>query len=198
LPWADFIIAAAGVAGITSVLLVLMLSAPRVFLAMARDGMVPAHFFGDVHPKFRTPWKSTILVGVFVATMTGFLPIDALLHLTNIGTLFAFVLVALGVIVLRRTRPDLPRSFTTPWVPVLPIVSVLASIYLMLNLPALTWVRFVIWMAIGLVVYFLYGVRRSRLATGGADVTRAVRGRPEVLDVRDLEEREARRRERRR
>ena len=90
LPWAEFIIAAAGVAGITSVLLVLMLSAPRVFLAMARDGMVPPGFFGDVHPKFRTPWKSTILIGVFVATMTGFLPIDALLHLTNIGTLFAF------------------------------------------------------------------------------------------------------------
>src|SRR5437660_5038295 len=89
LPWADFIIAAAGVAGITSVLLVMMLSGPRVFLAMARDGMVPPSFFGDVHPRFRTPWKSTILTGVFVATLTGFLPIDALLHMTNIGTIFA-------------------------------------------------------------------------------------------------------------
>src|SRR5207249_7470000 len=93
LPWAEFIIAGAGVAGITSVLLVLMLSAPRVFLAMARDGMVPASFFGDVHPRFRTPWKSTILIGAFVALMTGFLPIDALLHMTNIGTLFAFLIV---------------------------------------------------------------------------------------------------------
>src|SRR5207237_6450275 len=89
LGWAETIIAAAGVAGITSVLLVLMLSAPRVFLAMARDGLVPQKFFADVHPRFRTPWKSTILIGVFVALMTAFLPIDALLHLTNIGTLFA-------------------------------------------------------------------------------------------------------------
>src|SRR4029453_5367173 len=93
LGWAAVIIAIAGVAGITSVLLVMMLSAPRVFLAMARDGMVPPSFFGAVHPTFRTPWKSTILVGVFVATLTGFLPIDALLHMTNIGTLFAFLIV---------------------------------------------------------------------------------------------------------
>jgi basic amino acid/polyamine antiporter, APA family len=97
----------------------------------------------------------------------------------NIGTLFAFVLVAIGVIVLRRTRPDLPRSFTTPWVPVLPLVSVLASIYLMLNLPALTWERFFIWLAIGLVVYFAYGMRTSRLAKQGP------RRRPDVVDVRD-------------
>src|SRR5207249_4598108 len=93
LPWAEFIIAAAGVAGITSVLLVMMLSAPRVFLAMARDGLVPRQFFADVHPRFRTPWKSTILIGCFVALMTAFLPIDALLHMTNIGTLFAFLIV---------------------------------------------------------------------------------------------------------
>ena len=105
LPWAEFIIAAAGVAGITSVLLVLMLSAPRVFLAMARDGMVPPGFFGDVHPRFRTPWKSTILIGVFVAILTGFLPLDALLHLTNIGTLFAFVIVCAAVLIMRRTNP---------------------------------------------------------------------------------------------
>src|SRR5260370_1900467 len=91
MPWAQFLIAAAGVAGITSVLLVMMLSAPRVFLAMARDGLVPKGFFGDVHPRFQTPWKSTILIGLFVAALTAFLPIDALLHLTNIGTLFAFV-----------------------------------------------------------------------------------------------------------
>src|SRR5262249_23367976 len=109
LPWAEFIIAAAGVAGITSVLLVMMLSAPRVFLAMARDGLVPRNFFADVHPRFRTPWKSTILIGLFVALMTAFLPIDALLHLTNIGTLFAFVIVCGAVLIMRRTNPDAER-----------------------------------------------------------------------------------------
>src|ERR1700722_17386200 len=106
LPWSEFIIAAAGVAGITSVLLVLMLSAPRVLLAMARDGVLPPGFFADVHPKFRTPWKSTILIGSFVAIMTGFLPIDALLLLTNIGTLFAFVIVCAAVLIMRWTNPD--------------------------------------------------------------------------------------------
>src|SRR6266853_3052428 len=122
LPWAEFIIAAAGVAGITSVLLVLMLSAPRVFLAMARDGMLPPGFFGAVHPKFRTPWRSTILIGVFVAFLTGFLPIDALLHLTNIGTLFAFVVVCLAVLIMRQTNPHVPRPFRCPFVPVVPIL----------------------------------------------------------------------------
>src|SRR5262249_43780595 len=102
LGWAEVIIAVAGVAGITSVLLVMMLSAPRVFLAMARAGLVPQKFFADVHPRFRTPWKSTIAIGLFVATMTAFLPIDALLHLTNIGTLFAFVIVCGAVLIMRK------------------------------------------------------------------------------------------------
>src|SRR6185369_543929 len=122
LPWAEFIIAAAGVAGITSVLLVLMLSAPRVFLAMARDGMVPQGFFGDVHPKFRTPWKSTILIGVFVAILTGFLPIGALLNMTNIGTLFAFVIVCAAVLIMRRTNPNAERPFRAPFYPLVPIL----------------------------------------------------------------------------
>src|SRR5262249_15262453 len=101
LEWAQYLIAAAGVAGITSVLLVMMLSAPRVFLAMARDGLVPRQFFGDVHPRFRTPWKSTILIGLFVALLTAFLPIDELLYLTNIGTLFAFIIVFPAVMIMR-------------------------------------------------------------------------------------------------
>jgi APA family basic amino acid/polyamine antiporter len=163
LPWADFIIAAAGVAGITSVLLVLMLSAPRVFLAMARDGMVPPNFFGDVHPKFRTPWKSTILVGVFVATMTGFLPIDALLHLTNIGTLFAFVIVCTAVLIMRRTNPDAKRPFRAPFYPFVPIAGILACLMLMFSLPVENWYRLLIWMAMGLVIYFLYGYQHSEL-----------------------------------
>src|SRR5436190_1173651 len=121
LPWAELIISAAGVAGITSVLLVMMLSAPRVFLAMARDGLVPRKFFADVHPRFRTPWKSTIAIGVFVAILTGLLPIDALLHLTNIGTLFAFVIVCGAVLIMRRTNPEAERPFRCPMVPLVQI-----------------------------------------------------------------------------
>jgi APA family basic amino acid/polyamine antiporter len=164
LPWAEFIIAAAGVAGITSVLLVLMLSAPRVFLAMARDGMVPRHFFGDVHPKFRTPWRSTILVGVFVATLTGFLPIDALLHLTNIGTLLAFVIVCAAVLIMRQTNPDAERPFRAPFYPVVPILGILSCLLLMFSLPAANWYRLIAWMAIGLVIYFSYSYKHSVLA----------------------------------
>src|SRR5580765_8489264 len=164
LPWAEFIIAAAGVAGITSVLLVLMLSGPRVFLAMARDGMVPRHFFGDVHPKFRTPWRSTILVGAFVATLTGFLPIDALLHLTNIGTLLAFVIVCAAVLIMRQTNPDAERPFRAPFYPVVPILGILSCLLLMFSLPAANWYRLIAWMAIGLVIYFSYSYKHSVLA----------------------------------
>jgi APA family basic amino acid/polyamine antiporter len=160
---AEFIIAAAGVAGITSVLLVLMLSAPRVMLAMARDGMVPRHFFADVHPKFRTPWRSTILVGVFVALLTGFLPIDALLHLTNIGTLFAFVIVCAAVLIMRRTNPDAERPFRVPLYPLVPILGILACLLLMFSLPVENWYRLIAWMALGFVVYFLYGYKHSEL-----------------------------------
>jgi basic amino acid/polyamine antiporter, APA family len=164
LPWAEFIIAAAGVAGITSVLLVLMLSAPRVFLAMARDGMVPPAFFGDVHARFRTPWKSTILIGVFVATMTGFLPIDALLHLANIGTLFAFLIVCAAVLIMRRTNPDAKRPFRAPFYPVVPILGIASCLMLMFSLPVANWYRLIAWMALGLVIYFSYGYKRSALA----------------------------------
>ena len=111
-------------AGITSVLLVMMLSAPRVFLAMARDGLVPKAFFADVHPRFQTPWKSTILIGIFVGILAGLLPIDALLHLTNIGTLFAFVIVCGAVLIMRRTNPEAPRPFRCPLVPVVPILGI--------------------------------------------------------------------------
>ena len=176
LPWAELIIAAAGVAGITSVLLVLMLSAPRVFLAMARDGMVPRHFFGDVHPRFKTPWRSTILIGAFVALMTGFLPLDALLHLTNIGTLLAFVIVCAAVLIMRKTNPDAERPFKTPLYPLVPILGIVTCLLLMFSLPAANWYRLLGWMAIGLVVYFSYGYRHSFMAqrakhtsmTGGA------------------------------
>jgi APA family basic amino acid/polyamine antiporter len=163
LPWAEFIIAVAGVAGITSVLLVMMLSAPRVFLAMARDGLVPKSIFASVHPTFRTPWISTMLIGVFVALMTAFLPIDALLHLTNIGTLFAFVIVCGAVLIMRRTNPDAARPFRCPLVPVVPILGIAACLLLMMSLPVANWWRLFTWLGIGLVIYFCYGHRHSIL-----------------------------------
>ena len=163
LPWAEFIIAAAGVAGITSVLLVLMLSGPRVLLAMARDGMVPRDFFGDVHPQFRTPHRSTILIGAFVALLTGFLPIDALLHLTNIGTLFAFLVVCVAVLIMRRTNPDAERPFRVPLFPFVPILGILLCLLLMLSLPVENWYRLFGWLALGLAIYLGYGYRHSQL-----------------------------------
>jgi len=159
--WAEGLIAVAGVAGITSVLLVMMLSGPRVFLAMARDGLVPKSFFADVHPKFRTPWKSTMLIGAFVLTLAGFLPIDALLHLTNIGTLLAFVIVCAAVLIMRKKYPDAPRPFRCPWVPFVPIMGVLTCLLLMFSLPAENWWRLGVWLAIGFVIYFGYGRKHS-------------------------------------
>jgi len=164
LPWAELVIAAAGVAGITSVLLVMMLSAPRVFLAMARDGLLPSGFFGAIHPKFRTPWKSTVAVGVFVAVLAGFLPIDALLHLTNIGTLFAFVMVCAAVAIMRRTHPEAVRPFRCPAVPLIPILGMGGCLLLMLSLPAANWWRLAAWLGAGMLIYFGYSRHRSVLA----------------------------------
>jgi APA family basic amino acid/polyamine antiporter len=161
LRWAEVIIASAGVAGITSVLLVMMLSAPRVFLAMARDGLVPPSFFGDVHPRFRTPWKTTILIGTFVAIGAGLLPIDALLQMTNIGTLFAFAVVCAAVLIMRRVNPNAERPFRCPLVPLVPILGILMCLLLMFSLPAANWVRLLGWLLIGLVIYFAYSRRHS-------------------------------------
>ena len=161
--WAEIIISSAGVAGITSVLLVMMLSAPRVFLAMARDGLVPKSFFAEIHPKFRTPWKSTIAIGFFVAFLAGFLPIGALLELTNIGTLFAFVIVCAAVLIMRYTNPNAHRPFRCPLVPIVPILGILSCLMLMFSLAAENWYRLIGWMAIGLVIYFTYGQKHSVL-----------------------------------
>jgi APA family basic amino acid/polyamine antiporter len=165
--------------------MILMIGQSRVFFAMARDRLLPP-VFSSVSERTGTPTRTTVTTGVAVAAMAALLPLEELAHLVNIGTLFAFVVVALGVIILRRTRPDLERPFKTPFMPVLPVLSVLASLYLMLNLTAATWVRFAIWMALGLVVYAFYGYRRSRLRTeGGDDVD--LRGREEqpVVGGRD-------------
>ncbi|MFF3322681.1 amino acid permease [Streptomyces sp. NPDC002889] len=154
--------------GLTTVCLILLLGQTRVFFAMSRDGLLP-RFFSVTHPRFRTPYRPTILLGVVIAIVAGFTSINELATLVNIGTLFAFVMVAIGVMVLRRTRPDLHRAFRTPWVPVIPILSIAATVWLMLNLPGETWLRFAIWMLIGLVVYFLYGRSHSRLGKAGKD-----------------------------
>ncbi len=159
--WAG-LISFGAVVGLTSVCMILLLGQSRVFFAMSRDRLLPA-VFSRVHPRFGTPYRSTIALGLVVAVVAGFTSIDVLAELVNIGTLFAFVVVALGVIILRRTRPDVPRSFRTPLVPLVPVLSVLASLWLMLNLPAETWLRFGVWMALGFVVYFLYGRHHSRV-----------------------------------
>jgi APA family basic amino acid/polyamine antiporter len=164
LGWAQVIIAIAGVAGITSVLLVMMLSAPRVFLAMSRDGLLPEKFFADVHPKFRTPWKTTILIGVAVAAGAGMLPIGALLEMTNIGTLFAFTIVCTAVLIMRRTNPQAERPFRCPMVPLVPILGILCCLVLMLSLPKENWYRLIGWLVIGLVIYFAYGRHHSVMA----------------------------------
>jgi len=163
LPWAETIINVAGVAGITSVLLVMMLSGPRVFLAMARDGLVPKSFFAAVHPTFKTPWKSTIAIGIFVAILAGVLPIDALLELANIGTLFAFVIVCGAVLIMRKTNPAANRPFRCPLVPVVPILGIVLCLVLMLSLPAGNWIRLVGWLGLGLIIYFGYGRYHSTL-----------------------------------
>src|SRR5262245_32022211 len=168
LAWAEVIISIAGVAGITSVLLVLMLSGPRVFLAMARDGLVPREFFGTVHPRFRTPWKSTILIGAFVATLAGFLPLGALLHLTNIGTLLAFVIVCVAVLVMRKMHPEAERPFRCPAVPLIPILGILSCLMLMFSLPAANWWRLGVWLGLGLLIYFFYGKSHSLVARSAA------------------------------
>lgn len=146
--------------GMTSSLLVFQLGQARVWFAMSRDGLLP-RVFSKVHPRFRTPHVSTWTAGFFVAIPAGFFDIGTLADLSNIGTLFAFLLVSLGVLVLRRKQPERQRAFRAPWVPGLPVASILCCLILMASLPLETWVRFLVWMAIGLAFYFLYGRRHS-------------------------------------
>jgi APA family basic amino acid/polyamine antiporter len=166
LPFVSGLISVGALAGLTSVVLILLLGQSRVLFAMSRDRLLPPAL-ATVHPRYGTPYRISLITGVVVAVLAGLVPLGTLAELVNIGTLFAFVLVSIGVWVLRRTRPDLPRSFRVPLVPVLPIVSALACLYLMLNLPAATWARFVIWMVIGIALYFVYGRGRSRFTTPG-------------------------------
>ena len=156
------IIAFGAVIATTSVLLVFQLGQPRIFYAMARDGLLPG-WAASVHKKYRTPHITTIITGVFVAVFAAIAPIEEVIELTNIGTLFAFVLVAIGILVLRYIEPNRPRPFRTPLVPLVPILAVLSCVWLMLGLPLTTWIRFAVWLAVGLLIYLLYGRRRSAL-----------------------------------
>jgi APA family basic amino acid/polyamine antiporter len=179
------IISIGALIGLTTVMMILMLGQSRVFFAMSRDRMLPP-MFARVNQRTGTPVRTTITTGVAVAVISTFVPLSELAELVNIGTLFAFILVAIGVMVLRRKRPDLKRAFRCPGVPLVPILAILTSFYLMLNLPAATWIRFVVWMVIGLAIYFLYGAPHSRLSTDpnysleADDIARGAREPPGV------------------
>ncbi len=160
--WVRLLIDLGAVLGIASVILVMLLGQSRVFYSMSRDGLLGA-WAGAVHPRFRTPYLSTIYTGIAVSLAAGFLPLQLLGQLVNIGTLFAFALVSAGVWILRRRRPDLERPFKTPFMPVIPILAILCCVGLMATLPRDTWIRLIVWLAIGFAIYFGYGVRHSRL-----------------------------------
>ena len=157
------IITLGALAGLTSVMLVMLLGQTRVLYSMANDGLLPRKFFAAIHPRFRTPWKNTILVGLLAAVVGSLTPIEEIGKMVNIGTLLAFVIVSLSVIVLRYTNPNQPRPFRTPWVPLVPILGVLANGYMMLNLGMWNWIRLIGWLGIGLIVYFTYSVKHSRV-----------------------------------
>jgi APA family basic amino acid/polyamine antiporter len=162
MPWTASLIALGAVIATTSALVPYQAAQPRIFFSMARDGLLPS-WAARVHPRFRTPHVTTILTGIFVAICSSIANIGELVELTNIGTLFAFVLVGAGILVLRRTDPHRPRPFRTPLVPWVPLGAIACCSYLMCELPWLTWLRFFGWMGVGLVLYFLYGSRRSRV-----------------------------------
>jgi basic amino acid/polyamine antiporter, APA family len=171
--WAAVVISLGALAGLTTVVLVLMLGQTRVLFAMCRDGLMPKRLART--GSRGTPTRITLVVGLVVAIGATFFPASSLEEMVNIGTLFAFVLVSVGVMVLRRSRPDLPRAFRTPLVPLIPILAVLACVWLMLNLSVETWLRFIIWMAIGFVVYYAYGRGHSRFASAPAELNRSGR-----------------------
>ncbi|RVU91677.1 amino acid permease [Flavobacterium columnare] len=149
-------------AGYTSVMLVMLMGQSRVFYTMSNDGLLPK-FFGTIHPKYRTPWKTNIFFLVFVSIFAGFVPVSDLGHMVSIGTLLAFVLVCIGVLVMRQKMPEIPRAFKTPLVPFVPIAGILVCLYLMYSLPLESWMRLIIWMALGIIIYFIYGKKNSKL-----------------------------------
>jgi Amino acid transporters len=163
--WLHPLVNLAIILGLTSVILVMLLGQSRVFFSMSRDGLLPK-VFSEIHPHFRTPWRSNILFMVFVSLFSGFAPISVVGEMTSIGTLFAFVIVCAGIIIMRRTHPDIPRPFRTPWVPLVPILGILVNFAMMFGLGWTNWARLFVWLAIGLCVYFGYSRYHSRLRDG--------------------------------
>ncbi|MET0425712.1 MAG: amino acid permease [Actinoplanes sp.] len=162
LGWAAAILALGAVVAITSVVLVIMYGQTRIFFAMCRDGLLPKRL-ATVNQRYGTPARLTIGLGVLIAILAALVPLGEIVKLVNIGTLFAFVLVNIGVLILRRTRPDMPRPYRVPWSPLLPLLGIAFAVYLMSDLPLDTWIRFVVWLAIGLIIYWVYGYRNSNL-----------------------------------
>jgi APA family basic amino acid/polyamine antiporter len=166
--WLNDLIKLGVICGFTSVILVMLLGQSRVFFSMSRDGLVPPTF-SDIHPKFRTPWRSNLLFCLFVAPFSAFLPLSVVGEMTSIGTLFAFVIVCGAVWVMRRKHPETPRPFRTPWVPLIPILGILWNAYMMYNLGWSNWLRLIIWLVIGQVIYFTYSRHRSHLSLSTAE-----------------------------
>ena len=166
--WLRPIIKIAAIAGLSSVILVMLMGQPRIFYTMSKDGLLPP-LFSRVHKKFKTPYISTILTGSTALILAGILPINILGELVSIGTLLAFAIVCVSIIVLRKKRPDLNRPFRTPWVPLIPILGAGICLYLMISLPLDTWLRLIVWFAIGLAIYFLYGIKNSKLNTNSEE-----------------------------
>src|SRR6476619_6512118 len=164
-PWLNRAIIVAILAGYSSVILVMLMGQSRVFYSMSRDGLLPK-IFSDVHPKFRTPSKSNFLFMLFVSLFAAFVPARVVGEMTSIGTLFAFILVCIGVMVLRKTNPEAPRAFKTPWVPLIPVLGIATCLFMMVFLPLDTWIRLIVWMMIGFDVYIWYGMKYSHLSSG--------------------------------
>ena len=162
LRWLNPLVKMGAIAGLSSVVLVMLMGQPRIFFAMSKDGLLPKSF-SKVHSRFQTPYITTIITGTVAAIVAGLFPINILGELVSIGTLFAFVVVCISVIILRKTRPDVARSFKTPWVPLVPILGAGICFVQMASLPADTWWRLIIWMAIGILIYFFYGRKNSKL-----------------------------------
>ncbi len=171
LGWASDIITLGALAGLTSVMLVMLLGQTRVLYAMATDGLLPKKFFAEVHPRFRTPFKNTFLVGTLAGIVGALTPIDDIGKMVNIGTLLAFVIVCIAIMVLRKTDPSKARPFRTPWVPLVPMLGILFNGYMMVKLGWLNWARLIVWLVIGLIVYFTYSVKHSRVQLGEARVS---------------------------
>jgi APA family basic amino acid/polyamine antiporter len=178
LTWLQPLIKIGAIAGLSSVILVMIMAQPRIFYSMARDGLLPP-VFKSIHPKFRTPHVTTMLTGAVVALVAGIFPIGQLGHMVSIGTLLAFVIVCLGVLVLRYRQPDIDRPFKTPGMPVVPILGALSCFYLMYSLPGVTWLRLAIWLAIGLAIYFFYGARAAARARAAGTAAAP----PELIDT---------------